>query len=305
MKIQTVALMGAGAVGAYFIYGMSEKMGDNFCVIAEGARKERLEKNGIQINDKTYKLNVKTPEEAKGVDLLLIATKYDGLVDSLDAIETITGENTIVLSLLNGIDSEELISQRIGAEHVLYSFMRIVAARNGSAITFPPETTAGVIFGEKGISEKTDRVKAIEALLDEVGLHYQFSEDIISAQWTKFALNITYNLPQAVLGIGYGCYFDSEHVDYINQRLLQEVTAVANRKGITIAPLGNTRNTCPPAARFSTLQDLDAKRHTEVDMFLGVFITLAKELEIPVPFCEYTYHAIKALEEKNDGKFDY
>lgn len=305
MKIQSVALLGAGAVGAYFIYGMSEKMGENFCVVAEGERYNRLKENGIIINEKKYELNVKTPEEAAGADVLLISTKYDGLVDSLDAIKKITGENTIVLSLLNGIDSEELISEHVGKEHVMYSFMRIVAARNGNAITFNPDTTAGLLFGEKGISEKTERVLAIEALLDEVDLHYHFEEDIISSQWTKFALNITYNLPQAVLGIGYGSYFDSEHVDYINAKLLEEVTTVANAKGIKIAPLGNTRNTCHPSARFSTLQDLDAKRHTEIDMFLGVFIKTAKELGIEVPFSEYTYHAIKALEEKNDGKFDY
>lgn len=305
MKIKTVALLGAGAVGAYFIYGMAEKMGGNFCVVAEGERKARLEKNGININGKDYALNVKTPEEAAGVDLLLISTKYDGLIESLDAIETIVRENTIVISLLNGIDSEDMISERVGAEHVIYSFMKIVAARKDATVTFNPETTVGLLFGEKGTSKKSERVLAIMELLDEMGLHYQVEEDIISSQWTKFAMNITFNLPQAILGIGYGSYFDSAHVDYINQKLLEEVKTVANAKNIKIAPLGNTRDTCHPSARFSTLQDLDAKRHTEVDMFLGVFIKIAGELGISVPFSEYTYHAIKALEEKNDGKFDY
>ena len=49
----------------------------------------------------------------------------------------------------------------------------------------------------------------------------------------------------------------------------------------------------------------DAKRHTEVDIFAGEMIRMGKEYGIPVPYCEYTYHMIKALEEKNDGKFDY
>ena len=59
MKINKVALLGAGAVGAYFIWGLSEKMGNNFCVAAKGERKERLEKNGIIINGKQYFFNVK------------------------------------------------------------------------------------------------------------------------------------------------------------------------------------------------------------------------------------------------------
>ena len=58
-------------------------------------------------------------------------------------------------------------------------------------------------------------------------------------------------------------------------------------------------------ARYSTLQDLDAGRHTEVDMFAGTVVRMGRELGIPTPYNEFTYHMIKALEEKNDGKFDY
>ena len=55
----------------------------------------------------------------------------------------------------------------------------------------------------------------------------------------------------------------------------------------------------------STLQDLDAGRHTEIDMFSGALMRMGRELGIPTPYNEYTYHMIKALEEKNDGLFDY
>ena len=61
----------------------------------------------------------------------------------------------------------------------------------------------------------------------------------------------------------------------------------------------------PPKTRYSTLQDLDAGRHTEIDMFSGALMRMGKELGIPTPYNEYTYHIIKGLEEKNDGKFDY
>lgn len=61
----------------------------------------------------------------------------------------------------------------------------------------------------------------------------------------------------------------------------------------------------PPTARYSTLQDMDAGRHTEIDMFSGALVRMGKELGIPMPYNEYTYHMIKALEEKNDGKFNY
>lgn len=64
MKIEKVALIGAGAVGAYFIWGLSEKMGEHFQVIAEGERKERLRENGIIINGKRYIFPVNTAKDA-------------------------------------------------------------------------------------------------------------------------------------------------------------------------------------------------------------------------------------------------
>ena len=53
------------------------------------------------------------------------------------------------------------------------------------------------------------------------------------------------------------------------------------------------------------MQDLDAKRHSEIDILSGALVKMGKELHIPTPYNEYTYHMIKALEEKNDGLFDY
>ena len=76
MEIKSAAILGAGAIGAYFIYGLSAAPDIDFCLVAKGERKERLEKDGLWINGKNYKPAVKTPEEARGVDLLLISTKY-------------------------------------------------------------------------------------------------------------------------------------------------------------------------------------------------------------------------------------
>ena len=54
MKIKSVALLGAGAVGAYIIWGLSEVKNIEFGIVAEGSRKERLERDGIGINGQVY-----------------------------------------------------------------------------------------------------------------------------------------------------------------------------------------------------------------------------------------------------------
>ena len=283
MKIKTVAILGAGAIGSYFIYGFSAAPDIDFCLIAKGERKERLEKEGLCINDNIYKPKVKTPEEAKGVDLLLVSTKYNGLHDALEDIRTVVAPHTTVLSLLNGIDSEEMIGTVIDPARIAYSLMRINSERKGNSVTFNAEKTPGLFVGEKDSREESERLLAIRELLAKTPLRYHFCEDIISEQWLKF----------------------TEHVGFIRDRLEAEARKVAAAYGISYGPLENTRPRWLERARFSTLQDLEAKRHTEIDMFCKVLMEKAAAKGLEVPFAEYTYHAIKALEEKNDGKFDY
>lgn len=163
-------------------------------------RKERLEKEGLCINDKIYKPKVKTPEEAKGVDLLLVSTKYNGLHAALEDIRTVVAPHTTVLSLLNGIDSEEIIGTVIDPARIAYSLLRINSERKGNSVTFNAEKTPGLFVGEKDSREESERLLAIRELLAKTPLRYHFCEDIISEQWLKFTLNIAYNLPQAVLG---------------------------------------------------------------------------------------------------------
>jgi len=215
-EIKTVAVMGSGAVGSYFIWGLSEKLGENFWVIADGERRERYERDGIYINDKRFPLHLRTPKEAKGVDLLLIAMKYDALLYSLEEIKEIADDHTIVMTLLNGVDSE------------------------------------------------------------------------------------------AIVGCPVGAFAVSEHMANLRWRLRDEVCRVAAALGIDISELSEIEKAkCPslPSSKYSTLQDLETGRHTEIEMFAGTLIRIGKQYHVAMPFCEFAYETIKALEEKNDGLY--
>lgn len=304
MKIQNVALIGAGAVGGYFIWGLNGKKDINFSIIAEGERKERLEQ-GLVINGEKYTPQVLTPKEAGVVDLIIIASKQDALAEIAEDIKPMVGADTMVMSLLNGVSSEEIIGKSIGMEHMLYSIMRIASMRDGNSITFYPEITKGLFVGEKGCSERTDRIIALEELFKGTGVRCNFVCDIINEMWVKYAGNVSQNLPQAILGIGYGAYSDSEHVNFVANCLWGEVAKVAAAKGVIIPGELVLFGGSMPHARFSTLQDLDAGRRTEIEIFAGDMIRMGKECEIEVPYCECVYHMIKALEEKNEEKFEY
>ncbi|MFR3414376.1 MAG: ketopantoate reductase family protein [Coprococcus sp.] len=308
MKIKSVAVLGAGAVGSYVIWGLSQKPEVRLGVIAEGERADRLRKNGCANNGRIYHPEVWSPEEAHNVDLLVVALKYGSLEGTLKSIQKTTGGHTVVMSLMNGVDSEEIIGRTVGTEHVLPALIKVASHKEDDGYHFDPPTTLEIIFGEPSAPFDSERVRAVEALFTDTGIHFRSTEYIQEEIWCKFRLNVYNNLPQAILGTSVGCYRDSVHMKAISDGLKRELEMVAKAKGIDMSKTGSSSgrgSVVPPTARYSTLQDLDAGRHTEIDMFSGALVRMGKELGIPMPYNEYTYHMIKALEEKNDGKFNY
>ena len=308
MDIKKVAVLGAGAVGSYVIWGLSARRDIELGVVADGPRGERLKKDGCAINGKIYRPAVWTPQEAHDADLLIVCLKYGALPGALDSIKAVTGPHTTIMSLMNGVDSEEIIAEKAGAEHLLHAVIKVASHKENDGYVFNPEATLGIIFGEVSAPYDSERVQAVLDLFSGTGLHYRATDCILEEIWSKFRLNVCNNLPQAILGAGVGCYRDSVHMKAISDGLRAELMAIAEAKGIDInkADVSSGRGSAvPPTARYSTLQDLDAGRHTEIDMFSGALIRMGKELGIPTPYNEFTYHMIKALEEKNDGRFDY
>lgn len=300
MKIKKVGILGAGAVGSYVIWGLYKKQDIQLGLIAQGERAERLKK-GIYINDVKYHPEVWA--SCDDLDLLIVCLKYGALEGALDTIEQVVNEHTIVMSLMNGVDSEEIITDRIGQEHILYSLIKVASHKEKNGFYFDPETTIGIVLGGK-----SEYVDAVNELFENTPIHYRVSDCILEEIWSKFRLNVCNNLPQAILGCGVGCYQDSIHMQAIQKGLRDELETIAKMKGIDLSKVDSSSNhgsMVSKSARYSTLQDLDAKRHTEIDMFSLALMRMGKELGVPTPYNEYTYHMIKALEEKNDGLFDY
>lgn len=314
MKFNSIAILGAGAVGSYLLWGLSHKENLDLCVIADGERKERFEKNGFIINGTTYHPSIKTPEEAHGVDLLILSVKYSGLPSALEMIGKIADEHTMVMSLMNGVDSEEKIGEIIPRTQIMPSFIKINSERRGNSINFFPEITIGMFYGESesfnGINGAVnhERLDAVAELLTDTGIHSKEVDDIITQIWNKFQLNVSWNVPQAIIGAGVGCFTDSEHALWLMQAMSKEVAAVASAKGITLPEsqsTGHVGTAVMKTGRYSMLQDLDEGRHTEIDMFCGAVLEMGKELGIPTPYNEMALHFVKVFEEKNDGLFNF
>ena len=87
---------------------------------------------------------------------------------------------------------------------------------------------------------------------------------------------------------------------------MREVVAIANKKGIALSEddIIAQRKLFPKIPyenKPSTLQDIEAGRKTEVDIFAGTVIRMGKEVGVETPLNEFFYHGIRVLEEKNEG----
>lgn len=146
MEIKKVAILGAGAVGSYVIEGISGCREIRLGVIAEGERNARLKSAGCTINGVTYHPEVWTYQETDNIDLLIVSLKYGALQTALDTIKQATSQNTIVMSLMNGVDSEEIIGAKIGMSHILPALIKVASHKEPDGYHFDRKSTIGIIL---------------------------------------------------------------------------------------------------------------------------------------------------------------
>ena len=303
-KIKKISLIGLGAMGSFFAPRLEKAYGEGFRIIADGERKKRLETEGVTINGVNYRFPVITPQtEGDKADLILIGVKGYALEQAIQDIRNQVGEHTLILSLLNGVDSEEKLEAVYGEEHVLYAFMRMSIVMKDGKADFDPYW-GKIHFGEKINQEYSERVLRVKEVFDCADIPYEIEEDMRKGIWFKYMCNIGENLTCALLGIPFGVYLNNEDANWLRRNAMREVAAIAQRKGIDIgekeiALQEETVKTIPYENKLSTLQDLEAGKRTEIEMFAGTVIRMGRELGVPTPINEVLYHGIRVLEEKN------
>lgn len=308
--ITKAAIIGLGAIGSYLASHLQTVLGDNLRIIAGGARKERLERDGVVVNGKRLHFHVVDPQEDCGGDypqLAIIITKFSGLPQAIKDIKNQIGPHTIIMAPLNGVEKEEIVAASYGWENLLYSLARVSVVMRDGKVTFS-DASAQMEFGEKHNETLSPRVQAVKALFESAGIKSVVPEDMERAIWLKYMCNVSENQSAAVLGIPFGAWNVSDDANWIREALVREVAAVAAKKGIRITEedieeQGKRLKNVPAANKPSTLQDLEAGRKTEVDMFAGTMMRLGKEYGVPTPYNELFYHAIRVLEQKNDRLF--
>ncbi|HYE82111.1 MAG TPA: ketopantoate reductase family protein [Clostridia bacterium] len=301
-KIKNVSVIGLGAIGGSYAAKLFDTGSIDFTVIADSSRIGKYSTNKLTVNGKPYDFNFIRPEDDGAyADLILIAVKYHNLSQAVDAIRKRIGPDTIIMSLLNGIDSEEILGGAFGMEKLLYSScVGIDAVRNANDIRY---TSFGKLyFGESLNKLQSERVERVKALFDEAGIPYVIPEDMVKAIWWKYMINIGVNQASAVLGATYGVFRNISEAHELIDSAMREVIAVSAKAGVglregDIAEAHRVLGTLSADGKTSMLQDMEAGRKTEVEMLSGVLCEMGRKYGVPTPVNDTLFKMIRTLEQ--------
>ena len=297
--MQTVGIVGLGALGVLF----GERLlsgGADVSIIADEARVQRYRRDGVLCNGEPVAFAYKTPAQAEPVDLLIFATKESGLRGAMDTVEGFIGENTLILSVLNGVSSEETIAARFGEKNVLYCVAQgMDAVKTGGALTY---AHAGVIvLGEKEPGAISPRVQQVADFLNAHGVTAQPVGDMVRRQWGKLMLNVGINQTVMVFEGDYGTVQRSGKPREIMLAAMREVQKLAELEGYPVSDeefdgwvqLGDSLS---PTGKPSMRQDGEAHRKSEVELFAGTIIRRAERFGLDVPVNHWLYDTVKKME---------
>lgn len=300
MQIKNVAMIGAGAIGGVYAYSLHKLLGDNFAFIANGKRKERLEKEGLYLNGEHFNPKVVSSDEGTTFDLIIVSVKNYQLQSAIEDMRNLVGENTIILTLLNGISARDVLQEEFKDNNVLYGLaIKIDAVKVGNKIT--QNSKAIIQFGDKYNKTMSEEVLAVKNLLNDAKINNQVFEDMIKTVWTKWMLNIGLNQVSAISGATYGVIKNTPELLSLVNKAMTEVMEVSKACNINLgdeswASVQDVIDSLDGDGKTSLLQDVENKRKTEIEYFSGTLIKIAKEHNVEVPVNEVLYNFIKAKE---------
>lgn len=300
--MNNVVLIGRGAIGAVYASALHDYLGgEKFRVALDAERLERYTSQEFLFNGRPYQFTYFTPgvNDAK-VDLVIIATKWAGYRRALDLIEPLVGEDTVIMPLLNGLSAHREAVERFGASRVVRAFyLGNTASRDvGGDVTQDGRYRTN--FGDdSNHAPFSHRVARVKALFDRAGIKYRIPENMVSAQWQKFVINIGTNQPSGLYRYNYGELLSDPAAMRMSENLMLEAQSLGVALGVDGAEgmVAAALDMFPKfgAADYSSMaQDVIAHRPTEIDIFAGEVIKMGRELSIPTPHNEEFVELFKA-----------
>jgi 2-dehydropantoate 2-reductase len=302
MKVK-ICIVGCGAIGS--IFGAHLARLEDVEVYAYDvfeAHVRAIQDRGLRISgaaDFTARLHATSnAREIPGCDFGIVATKSTYTKAAIEQTAHIFGPSSAVSSVQNGVGNEEILAERVPcvirgttfpAGHVIEPG-HVGFDINGDTWLGPFEPT----------NTPYDRVEKLAELLNRSGLRVIPLKDARGAQWTKLIFNASTNPVGALTLLHHGAATRFAPTGALFNALIAEGEAVAKALGIELhgdpRALVQKGANAPGKHRASMLQDILAKRQTEVDFMNGAIADWGEKIGVPTPLNRALWQLVKGLE---------
>jgi len=302
-----IVIYGTGGVGGYFGARLAQA-GNNVTFIARGKHLEAIQKKGLQLKSikgdcVVYPANATSNiSEIAEIDLILICVKTWQLAEVSEIIKPVLTEDTLVVSLLNGVNNSEVLTSVLGEMNVLGGLCKIVSKVEDYGVINHLSYEPTIVFGELN-NENTDRAKKLESVFLNAGINTKLAKDIQKEIWTKFLFISTVSAIGALTRSTIGEMIASEEIKKIMIQTSEEIVEIAKAKGVNlpediIEKQFHVIESQPYNTTASLQRDIMEGKPSELEAQNGTIVKMGIELGIPTPINSFIYHCLRPQENK-------
>jgi 2-dehydropantoate 2-reductase len=299
----TTCVVGAGVIGSLYAAHLA-RVAESAVLVRRPEHAAALRSDGLRVSgrgDFTARVvAATTPAELPEPELVIVATKATGLEPAAAAIEG-WWPGATVMTVQNGLGAEEIVRRHGGWQLVSGVTFMSGTRHSDTHVEYILDTETWV-----GPWEDTPyaRVREIASLLAVSGLRAEALPDLRPAQWSKLIFNATVNGVAALTGLPHDWHFAAENgvgdLGHLVHDLVDEGKRIAAAAGIELHDDPwemNVLATKRGSAHYpSMLEDVDARRRTEVELIGGALVREAAKHGVEAPLHTALYRLVKGKE---------
>lgn len=300
-----IAVVGIGGVGGY-LAGMLGRVCFGLTLVARGARREALQKNGLVLHSDYHGEIRVTPkkvtplEELDVQDYIFICVKNYSLEEVCRDLSHAVAEDTVIIPVMNGVDPADRVRAQLGKGIVLDALIYIVAFAGADASVTQQGKFANLQLGAKQMNAKhLAALKEVDALLTAADIDHKISDDIEREIWRKYILNCAFNVTTACYDAPIGQIRSMPERAKEYEDLVNEAFQVALAKGVHVQRthmdmiIRRFYREYADDASSSLQRDIHAGKQSEVETFSGYLVREAERLGVDAPVSKQMYERLR------------
>jgi 2-dehydropantoate 2-reductase len=301
-----VCVLGAGAMGSS-IGGLLADGGAEVCLVDTWAEHvDAINSRGLKIRagESDRVVRVRAATDCRGIgpaDLIIVLVKSFHTREAIENAGPIIGDETVIISLQNGLGNEEIIGEVAGKGHVVGG--RTFA---GGSVLVPGHVIANTTGKHTYIGEldgtTTERAARIAEEFKRAGLLITVSSNIMGIMWDKLLVNVATGALCGITGLPFGGLYKVPELMDCSLEAISEGMAVAMAIGVKLSTKDpreawfKASEGLPEDFKPSPLQSLEKGVRTEIDFINGAVVRYGEKCNVPTPVNRTLVAGIKGIE---------